>query len=147
MELEKMYKIAIIVSEFNSEITEKMRESAVCACEKNSVEVSYLIAVPGAYDMTLPASELVKREDVEAVVCLGAIIKGQTKHDEVIANALANNLQKISIESKKPILFGVIGPGATWEQADSRASEYGERCVLGAIKLIETLKKIGGKNE
>ncbi|MFA5108129.1 MAG: 6,7-dimethyl-8-ribityllumazine synthase [Candidatus Micrarchaeia archaeon] len=137
-----MVKIAIIVSEFNSEITQKMEKSALETCERKKVEIVKLVHVPGAYDMALVASELAKKTEVQAVVCLGAIVKGETKHDEIIAGALANSLSRISIESRKPVLFGIIGPGATQEQAHERALEYGERCVISALKMIGNMKDL-----
>jgi len=139
-----MVRIAIIVSEFNPEVTGRMLAKAQDVCKKNSVEVVETVRVPGAYDIALIASELAKRSEIQAVVCLGAIIQGETGHDKIIAQALAKSLHEISIENRTPVLLGVIGPQATQKQAEDRAEEYGERAVLSAINMIDTMKGLVG---
>ncbi|HID04682.1 MAG TPA: 6,7-dimethyl-8-ribityllumazine synthase [Candidatus Caldiarchaeum subterraneum] len=132
-------KIAIVVSEFNSPITEKMLESALRHAEKIGVEISHVVKVPGSYDMPIAVKRLLSRDDVDAVVTLGAIIKGETRHDEVIAHALAHTLHELSITYDKPVALGVAGPGLSWEQAEARIDEYATRALNAAIKMVNVL--------
>ncbi|PIT84332.1 6,7-dimethyl-8-ribityllumazine synthase [Candidatus Micrarchaeota archaeon CG10_big_fil_rev_8_21_14_0_10_45_29] len=135
-------KLAIIVSDFNDEITGKMERVAVEEAKKAGAQVVKAMHVPGAYDIPLIAKKMAERKDVDAIVALGAIIKGETGHDKVIAVACAKSLSEISLETGKPVMFGVIGPGATHEQAQKRAEGQAKRAVQGAIKMLGALKEL-----
>ena len=135
-------KIAIIVSEFNGEITSRM---LLAACEKAQslkITVSVTNRVSGAYDMPLIADALLQRSDVDAVVTLGAIIHGKTKHDEVIANSTAKSLTELSIKYGKPVTLGISGPGMQERQAYARIRPVAEHAVEAAIKLHSELKRV-----
>ena len=94
--------------------------------------------------MPLMIQMLLEKSDVDAVVTLGAIVKGETGHDQVIANTLASKASELSLRYKKPVTLGVSGPSMTWKQADERAEEYANRSVESAVKMVqlsqETLK-------
>ncbi len=128
--------IGIVISEFNQEITERMGKSAIDYAVKNSIKIAKIVGVPGAYDTPIATKKLLMNKKISGVVVLGAIVKGGTDHDNVIANATAKTLQELSVEFKKPVTFGIIGPGATIEQAEERAKGYAERAVNGVIKII-----------
>lgn len=136
-----MANLAFVVSEFNAEITLEMEKKAVEIAQENNAQVAKIVHVPGAYDIPLVASALAMRDDIDAIVCLGAIIKGETKHDEIIAVAVAKSLAEISIEFSKPVTLGVIGPGATYEQAQARAHDYAKRAVVCAVVLLKALEE------
>lgn len=141
-------RIGIVVSEFNWEITGKMLSAALEYSGRMGVEVGYVCRVPGAFEIPLFARELAMRGDVDAVVALGAIVKGETMHDEVIGFTLAHMLAEISLECGKPVALGVSGPGMTYEQGLARASEYAERAVRAAVNSCIRLKalreRVGG---
>jgi 6,7-dimethyl-8-ribityllumazine synthase len=105
-------------------------------------EVRAIVKSPGSYDAPILASELANRKDIDAVVMLGAIVQGETKHDEIIAHQVARKLLDISLQHRKPVTLGVIGPGATRAQALERAEEYARRAVEAAVKLVKRLKEI-----
>ncbi len=134
--------IGIVTSEFNSEITSVMEKQALAKAEELGVNVVKSLKVPGSFDMPIMVKKLLERNDIDAVITLGAIIKGGTKHDEVIGFAIANKLADISTESNKPVTLGIIGPGATWKQAEDRAKEYAERALVAAINLFEELQNV-----
>ena len=91
-------RIAIVVSEFNKEITYKMLDLArENAHKQNGVTLRYVCYVSGCYDMPLIINELLKRREVDAVITLGAIIKGETRHDELIANSVAKSFIDLSL--------------------------------------------------
>ena len=82
------------------------------------------------------------KKNVDAVVTLGAIIKGQTKHDEVIANSTANALAKLSLKYSKPVSLGITGPGIQERQAFARIRPVSERAVEAIVKISNELQRI-----
>jgi 6,7-dimethyl-8-ribityllumazine synthase len=134
--------IAIVVAEFNSEITSKMLELAIEKANVLKLNVKYTIKVPGVFDMPLLIDVLLQRKDVDAVVTLGAVIKGQTKHDELISHVTAKTIVDLSIKHQKPVTLGITGPGMSDRQAHQRIRPVSERAVEAAKKLSEELEKI-----
>lgn len=134
--------IAIVVSEFNQEITSKMFEVALEKAKNLKLNVKYTCQVPGIFDMPVVIDSLLQKKDIDAVVTLGAVIKGQTKHDELIANAIAKIITELSITHKKPVTLGITGPGMTDRQAQARIRPVAERAVEAAQKIANQLRKI-----
>jgi len=134
--------IAIVVSEFNQEITSRMLNVAVEKAKELKLNIRYTCKVLGVFDMPLVIDNLLKKDDVDAVITIGAIIKGQTKHDELIANAAAKALIDLSIKHKKPVTLGITGPSMTDRQAYARIRPVAERAVEAAKKIASELKKI-----
>ncbi|MGB9125501.1 MAG: 6,7-dimethyl-8-ribityllumazine synthase [Nitrosotalea sp.] len=134
--------IAIIVAEFNSEVTSKMLELATEKAKILKINVKYTCKVPGVFDMPLIIDKLLQKKDVDAVITLGAVIKGQTKHDELISNITAKALVDLSIKYQKPVTLGITGPGMSDRQAHQRIRPVSERAVEAAKKLSEELEKI-----
>ena len=137
-------RLALVASEFNSEVTDKMLECAQRRSSEIEARVAYVCRVPGAYDMPLVVQDLLKKEEVDAVVTLGAVVKGDTKHDEVIAGVLADKLAELSLRYGKPVTLGVSGPSMTLEQAVSRTEEFAVRAVDAAVKLARTHRALVG---
>ena len=104
------------------------------------LKVIHICRVPGAYDMPIVADALLQKKDVDAVVTLGAIIKGQTKHDEVISHAAARSLTNLSIKYQKPVTLGISGPGMQERHAYARIRPVAERAVEAAVKISDQLK-------
>ncbi len=129
-------KLAIVVAEFNREITGKMLKEAMKHSSKLKVLVTHICKVPGSYDMPLIIQTLLEKDDVDAVVTLGAIVRGETKHDEVIAHALVTKMVDLSLQYRKPVALGVAGPGVTWRQAEARIKDYACRSVDSAVKMV-----------
>ena len=143
-----MEKIALVVSDFNKEITAKMEIKAIEVAKKENLKIIKKVHVSGAYDMPLIVKFLAEDKNIDAIVCIGAIIKGQTDHDKIIAQSLAKTLMEISLQTNKPILLGVIGPNATYKHAKKRINDYPTRAILAAkimIKNIKEVKKWTGK--
>ncbi len=130
-----MTNLGIVVSEFNYDITSAMLERAKEHAKLLGAKVVEVAAVPGSYDMPIMVKKLLKNKGVDAVVALGAIIEGETEHDEVIAGQLARKLTDLSLEYDKPVGLGVSGPGQTRAQAMSRIDDYAKRGVESAVKL------------
>ena len=134
--------IAIVVSEFNGEVTSKMLEVAVEKARSLKINVFRTCSVPGVFDMPLVIDSLLKRKEVDAVVTLGAVIKGDTKHDELIAGIVAKTLTDLALKYQKPVSLGITGPGMSDRQAHQRIRPVAERAVEAAQKLYEELRKI-----
>ena len=134
--------IAIIVSEFNDKVTSRMLSVAKEKANSLDLKVTDICKVPGAYDMPIVADALLQKKDVDAVVTLGAIIKGQTKHDEVISHAAARSLTDLSIKYQKPVTLGISGPGMQERHAYARIRPVAERAVEAAVKISAQLKVI-----
>jgi len=134
--------IAIVVSEFNEEVTFRMLSVAEEKAKKMKLKINYTCKVPGAFDMPIVIDVLLQKKDVDGVVTLGAIIKGQTKHDEVIAHSTANALTALSIKYQKPVSLGITGPGMQDRHAYARIRPVAERAVESVVKIFNELKRI-----
>ena len=129
-------RLGIVVSEFNKEISDEMFERATNVAKKRSFTIARTLRVRGSYDSPLAVKMLLKDRSIDAVVVFGAIITGETKHDELIAHQLARALCELSLEYEKPVALGVSGPGISRKQAKARAKDYAERAVLAADALL-----------
>ncbi len=134
--------LGIVVAEFNHDVTRLMLEKAEDHARFLGANVAVIARVPGTYDMALMVKELLSRDDVDAVVTLGAVIKGETRHDEIVATQAARKLLDLSVEYGKPVALGIIGHGATREQAVERAEEYAARAVESAVKMAMRIRAL-----
>lgn len=134
--------IAIVVSEFNEEITSRMLAVAQEKATSMKLKILQVCMVPGAYDMPIVVDTLLEKKDIDAVVTLGAIIKGQTKHDEVISHSAAKTLTDLSLKYRKPVSLGISGPGMQKRHAFDRIRPVAERAVEAVVKIYDELKRI-----
>ncbi len=136
-------EIAIVVSEFNYDITRIMVEKAEDHAKFLGADIKITARSPGTYDIPILVKKILERGGVDAVVTLGAVIEGETEHDEVVAHQAARKILDLSIEYGVPVTLGIIGPGATRLQALERAEEYARRAVEAAVKLVKRIRDIG----
>jgi len=134
--------IAIVVSEFNNEITSKMLEVALEKAKNLKLNIKYTCKVPGVFDMPIVIDSLLKKKEIDAVVTLGAVIKGQTKHDELITNTIVRVITDLSIKYQKPVTLGITGPGMSERQAQARIRPVAERAIESVEKIVDQLRKI-----
>ncbi len=135
-------RLGIVVSEFNYDVTRIMLEKALSHARFLGVEVTTVVHVPGTYDLPYAVAELLRKDYVDAVVALGAVIEGETEHDEVVAHQAARKMLDLGVEAGKPVALGVIGPGASRMQAVERAEEYARRAVEAAVKTARRLRML-----
>jgi len=135
-------RLGIVVSEFNYDVTRVMLEKAVSHARFLGVEVSVVFRVPGSFDAPQAVKRLLELDYVDAVAVLGAVIKGETGHDEVVAHQAARKILDLGVEYGKPVSLGIIGPGASRMQALERAEEYAARAVEAAVKMGRRYKKL-----
>ena len=131
-----------MVSEFNNEVTSRMLSVAQEKANLMKLKIIYTCKVPGAFDMPIIVDALLKKKDVDGIVTLGAIIKGQTKHDEVISHSTAKSLIDLSIKYQKPVSFGISGPGMQERHAYARIRPVAERAVEAVVKISKELQRI-----
>ncbi|SHH19411.1 6,7-dimethyl-8-ribityllumazine synthase [Thermosyntropha lipolytica DSM 11003] len=140
-------KIGIVVSRFNEFITSKLLSGCLDALKRHGVEDTNIdIAwVPGAFEMPLVAQKMASKE-YEAVICLGAVIRGATPHFEYVSAEVTKGIAQTSLSSGKPIIYGVITADTleqAIERAGTKAGNKGADAALTAIEMINLLKAIG----
>ncbi len=144
---ENSIKLGIVVADFNYDITYLMLQKAISHAKFLGAEVKLVFKVPGSYDIPLAVKKILEKDVVDAVVTLGAVIRGETKHDEVIGAQTARLIADLSVQYGKPVTLGIIGPGATHEQAVERIEEYANRAVESAVKLALRYRKLSSLKE
>ena len=132
------YKIGMVAAEFNYEITSLMVARAKAQAEFLDVEITKTIMVPGVFEVPLAAKKLVSYPEIDAVITLGAVIEGETEHDEVVMGQASRKVMDLSLEYNKPVAFGLTGPGMTELQAMDRI-EKGAQVVDAAVKMLQRL--------
>ena len=133
-----MTSLGLVVAQFNSAVTTEMQAAAEDAAAERDAELSEVLEVPGAYDAPLAADRLARREEIDAVAVIGAIVTGDTDHDQVIADAAAQGLTDVSLDRDTPVTFGVSGPGMSGAEARERA-EKGAEAVNAAVDMVKVL--------
>ena len=140
-------RIGIVASKFNSFVVDRLLDGCLAVLDNAGFnEKSIMIVrVPGAFDIPVAAQRLISTAKCDAVIALGAVIRGETPHFEYIANECAHGLEKISLKHDTPVIFGVLTTENT-EQAMDRAgteeSNKGAEAAKAAIEMISVLRKL-----
>ncbi len=135
-------RIAIAAAMFNRELVAAMIERAVQRAKEKGLAVAEVVEVPGTWELPLAVDYLLRRPDLDGVVALGAVIQGETKHDEVLMHVVPIELQEIALRTRKPVGFGITGPGLSQEKAEARI-EYAERAVDAVAHMVDLVGKKG----
>ena len=135
-----MVRLGLVVAQFDKSgtVIGEMERHAREQARERDTEVVATVEVPGSYDTPLAADRLARRDDVDAVAVLGAVVTGDTDHDQVIADAAARGLTDVSLDRDTPVTLGIIGPGMSRAEAEARVT-YGARAVDSAVDLVEEL--------
>ena len=134
-------KFAILVSEWNQEVTQALYVGACETLIKHGAQKKNILTqtVPGSFELTLGAQKMAQKPEIDAVICLGCVIQGETKHFDFICQAVAHGITDVSIKFNKPVIFGVLTPN-TQEQAMDRAGgkhgNKGDEAAITAIKML-----------
>jgi len=140
-------KIAIVISRFNEEVTGGLLAGAIEALKENDINDKSIniISVPGAFEIPLTAKTLIKKKKYDAIICLGAVIKGETAHFEFISGAVTNGLMKLNLDGDIPVIYGVL-TCFNEEQAIKRSSadaqNKGREAAMAALDMIKLLSEI-----
>ncbi len=132
-------RIGAVVSEFNYDITHMMLELAKEHAKFLESEVTEVIAVPGVFDMPLAIKKLLEKDDIDAVITIGAVIEGATAHDEIVIQHASRKIADLSLDFNKPVALGITGPKMTRLEAHQRV-DYAKRAVEAAVNMVERLQ-------
>lgn len=134
-------KIAIVAGRFNSLITKQLIEGAVDALKRHGLneENIQLAWVPGAFEIPLIAQQFAKKADVDAIICLGAVIRGSTPHFDFVANEVSKGIASVSLDHQKPIAFGVLTTDSIEQALERAGTKAGNKGADAAITVIEML--------
>lgn len=134
-------RFALIVAEWNEEVTEALAQGVHDTLIRNGVKEENILKtyVPGSYELSFGAQVFAKRKDIDAVIAIGCVIQGETKHNDYINHAVAQGLTNVSLKYDKPVIFGVLTPN-THQQALDRAGgihgNKGDEAAITAIKML-----------
>ncbi len=132
-------KLGFVVSEFNRDITYQMEVLGREHADFLGATVEKVIYVPGVFDMPLAVKKLAQDPNIDAVVTIGAVIQGATKHDESVVQHAARKIADLALEYDKPITLGISGPGMSRPDANERI-DYAKRAVEAAVKMVKRLR-------
>jgi 6,7-dimethyl-8-ribityllumazine synthase len=131
-------RIGAVVSEFNYDITMVMLERAKEHAKFLGAEITETMQVPGVFDMGLAIKNLLNKKNIDGVVALGAVIEGETEHDDIVIQHAARKIADLAIEHNKPVGLGITGPGMTRLQAEKRI-ERAKGAVEAVVKMHKRL--------
>jgi len=142
-------KFALVVSRFNSFITERLLEGALDSLRRKGVKEEDLtvIRVPGAWEIPLVTRKLAGAKAHDAVICLGAVIRGSTPHFDYVAAEVSKGIAQVSLESGVPVAFGILTTDTleqAIERAGSKAGNKGYAAAEAAIEMVNLLRQLGG---
>ncbi len=143
----KEIKIGIVVSRFNEFITSKLLSGAMDGLVRHDVQEKdiHVAWVPGAFEIPLIASKMAKSGKYDAVICLGAVIRGSTSHYDYVCSEVSKGIASVSLSSSIPVMFGVLTTEnieQAIERAGTKAGNKGYDCALGAIEMVNLIREI-----
>ncbi len=143
----KDIKIGIVAARFNEFITSKLLGGALDALKRHDVEDDNIEVawVPGAFEIPLIASKMAKSGKYDAIICLGAVIRGNTSHYDYVCNEVSKGIASVSLENDIPVMFGVVTTEnieQAIERAGTKAGNKGFDCATGAIEMVNLMRSL-----
>lgn len=140
-------KIGIVAARFNEFITAKLLSGAMDGLLRHDVQEEdiHVAWVPGAFEIPLIASKMAKSQKYDAIICLGAVIRGATTHYDYVCNEVSKGIAAVSLENGLPVLFGILTTEnieQAIERAGTKAGNKGYDCALGAIEMVNLIREI-----
>ena len=144
---EGQIRVGIVATRFNEVVVSKLVDGAADGLSRHGVNMDTvdLAWVPGAFEIPLVASKMAKSGKYDAVICLGAVIRGSTSHYDYVCNEVSKGIAAVSLESGIPVLFGVLTTENIEQaiaRAGSKAGNKGYDCALSAIEMVNLLEQI-----
>jgi 6,7-dimethyl-8-ribityllumazine synthase len=127
-------RAAVLAADFNQDIVGSMLEAVEDEARSSHVQIVRVVRVPGAYELPLLADRMLACGDCDVLVVLGYIERGETLHGEVMGHVVHRSLVELGLKYQTPIGLGIIGPGATPEQASTRKHAYGRAALVAALR-------------
>ncbi len=133
--------IGIVVADWNSEITAKLLQGTIDTLKSYGIhdEQIQVETVPGSYELPLGAQMMVEYAEVDAVICLGAIIQGETRHFEFISQAVSQGINRVALDYTTPVIFGVLTPDNMEQAKDRSGGKHGNKGVEAAVSALKML--------
>ena len=139
-------KIAVIISEWNSEVTDSLYEGCyqtllTHGIAKENIEKKM---VPGSFELTLAAQWMAQQETTDAVICLGCVIQGETRHFDFICQSVAQGIKDVAMKYNKPVIFGVLTTNNQQQALDRAGGKHGNKgdeAAYSAIQMLDFLEK------
>ena len=134
-------KFGIVVSEWNDQVTESLFSGAVETLLMHGAKKENIFRknVPGSFELTLGAQWLAELEEIDAVICLGCVIQGETRHFDFICDAVAHGITNVALKYNKPVIFGVLTPNTLQQALDRSGGKHGNKGDEAAITAIKML--------
>ena len=141
-------KVAIVASRFNEIIVNKLLGGAVDGLVRHGVEEKNITAawVPGAFEIPVIAKKMAESRKYDAIICLGAVIRGSTSHYDYVCNEASKGISQVSMQTGVPVLFGVLTTEnieQAIERAGTKAGNKGADCANGAIEMVNLMRALG----
>ena len=140
-------RVGIVAARFNEFITSKLVSGAMDGLLRHDVEEEdiHVAWVPGAFEIPLIASKMAKSGKYDAVICVGAVIRGSTSHYDYVCNEVSKGIAAVSLETGIPVMFGVVTTEnieQAIERAGTKAGNKGYDCAMGALEMIDLMKQL-----
>jgi len=140
-------RIGIVVSRFNDFITKRLLKSCLLELERSGVKKSQLTVlwVPGSLEIPVAAQKLAKKKNIDAVIALGAVIRGETLHFELVSYGAVHGITSVSIATEKPVIFGILSTDTVkqaYKRSEPKGDNKGKDAARAALEMINVLKKI-----
>ena len=134
-------RFGVVVSEWNTEVTEALYQGAIETLLAHGASAKNIIRkdVPGSFELTLGAQWLANKNEIDAVICIGCVIQGETKHFDFICQAVALGITQVGLNSNKPVIFGVLTPNNQQQALDRAGGKHGNKgdeAAMTAIKML-----------
>lgn len=135
------FRYGFVVSEWNEEVTESLYSGALQTLKDQGVPKENIerVNVPGSFELSLGAQKLAQREDLDAIICLGCVIRGETPHFDFICDAVAHGITNVGLKYDKPVIFGVLTTNdakQAMERAGGKHGNKGDEAAITAIKML-----------
>ena len=143
----KGIRVGIVAARFNEFITSKLLSGAMDGLVRHDVQEEdiHVAWVPGAFEIPLIASKMAKSGKYDAVICLGAVIRGSTSHYDYVCNEVSKGIAAVALESDIPVMFGVLTTDTieqAIERAGTKAGNKGSECAQGAIEMVNLIRAL-----
>ena len=135
----KEYKIGIVAAEWNPEVTDALLKGAVDTLKEHGVEKNNITVrrVPGTFELSSAADMMLHHCDLDAVICIGCVIQGETRHFEFICQAVSQGVTNVALKHRRPVIFSVLTTDNTQQALDRAGGKHGNKGVEGAITALK----------
>lgn len=134
-------RIGVVTSEWNREITQALRDACLQTLKEHGVKEKHIhcVDVPGSFELPFAAQQMIQLDGMDAVICLGCVIQGETRHFEFISQAVAQGIMRVGLDTNTPVIFGVLTAQNMAQAQDRAGGTHGNKGVEAAMTCIKML--------